>query len=61
MEDAEAAMKKLHFYRFSEGPSKWIFQEVSQPPEIGNVSYRQPCTVSVAANNFYTDEQSMSR
>lgn len=40
IEDAEAAMKKLHFYRCSEGPNKWIFQEVSQPPEVGSVSYR---------------------
>lgn len=56
LEDAEAA----HFYHCSEGLNKGIVQDVSQLSEVGSLSYRCPCTVSIAATKFYRDEQSMS-
>lgn len=55
-EDAEVA----NLYYRSEGPNKWVLQDVSRPSEVGSVSYRWTCTVSIAANKFYTDEQSMT-
>lgn len=39
MEDAGAE----NFYHCSQGLSKWILQDVSQPSEVGSVSYRCPC------------------
>lgn len=51
--------KGANFCCRSEGPDKWTLQDVSQMSELGSVSYRRTCAVSIAVNKFWIDEQSM--